>query len=142
MKISMEELTDFVDEIYFKRGKKIIEEGSLILKQVKVDSIIACAIGTSVYKVTLFRKKNALAGNCTCPAFIDFGPCKHLAATGLAYLTPGYKPDDIFCEHEEMFENMIYNLSKQTKETLVNLIVRLIGQDEEMIRIVEDEIES
>ncbi|OWZ25569.1 SWIM zinc finger family protein [Wolbachia endosymbiont of Wuchereria bancrofti] len=43
-------------------------------------------VGSGVYKVALRRDGNSLDGECFCPAFENFSPCKHIAATDFALI--------------------------------------------------------
>jgi uncharacterized Zn finger protein len=48
------------------------------------------------------RDKHTIQGRCSCPAYADFGPCKHIAATGFAAIahdeTEGYHPNETLVE--------------------------------------------
>jgi uncharacterized Zn finger protein len=122
-----------------KRGEQIIQEGSLVLQHIEQNNISAYAFGTSIYHVILSRKNNILTGTCTCPAFIDFGPCKHMAAAGLARLTPGYQPDELYWKQKENFEHILRFLEKQSKDKLVHIIMQCIGQHPEMLDLFEND---
>ena len=140
MNITMQELRAFIHERYMTRGREIIQEGSLVIDRIGLDSIHAYAIGTSTYCVRLSSKNKRLIGTCTCPAFVDFGPCKHIAATGLALLKPGYQPDEFYCEQKESFENVMKLLSRKSKDKLIHIIMQSIGQSPDLIDIIEDEL--
>ncbi len=81
MVITDQELKQFIDQRYIKRGKEIVQSGNIILKKISEKEINALAYGTSIYTTKLFRKGKALNGTCTRQAFFQWGPCKHLAAT-------------------------------------------------------------
>lgn len=40
--------------------------------------------GTEDYRTTVTGRGVDIGGDCSCPAFSDFGPCKHIAATALS----------------------------------------------------------
>ncbi len=140
MKITMQELMAFIHDRYIARGRKIIQDGSLVIDRIGSNNVNAYAIGTSTYYIVLSRKNNLLMGTCTCPAFIDFGPCKHIAATGLALLTTGYQPDEFYCEQKENLKNTMNLLSKKSKNELLLIIMQCIGQSPDLMDIIEGEI--
>ncbi|MEY2392910.1 SWIM zinc finger family protein [Wolbachia endosymbiont of Tettigetta isshikii] len=43
-------------------------------------------VGSTVYQVTLWYDGPLLGGECSYPAFVYYGPCKHMAATGFALI--------------------------------------------------------
>jgi len=67
----------------FARGEAYAEAGHVDLVQVAGDDVVAHVEGTETYVVRL-TPSNGL-GLCTCPAFEDFGTCKHVVATAVAY---------------------------------------------------------
>ena len=136
----MQEVKNLIHERYIMRGKKIILEGSVVIDQIKHDNAYAYAIGTSIYRINLFRQNNILFGTCTCPSFIDFGPCKHIAATALALLTPGYRPDNFYTEQKDFFESIINQLTQKNKNELLDLIINSIGKSTELLEIISEEI--
>ena len=135
MNISRHELNALVNSRYVKRGEQIVQEGSIVLDRISSESIHAYAIGTGIYQITLSRSDTTkqLTGICSCPAFLDFGPCKHIAAAGLARLQPGYMPDEWCCEQKENFKKTIYFLNKKTKTELIETILRFVAQDQDLL---------
>lgn len=138
MNIEQKELS-FIDDRYFKRGKQIAKEGAIILDKISPERIEAYAIGTSIYQVNLFRAANSkqLMGTCNCPAFLDFGPCKHIAATGLAYLQAGYKPNEWCYEQIDALKKTLEFLHKQPKQELINIIMDCVAQNEELLYFIQ-----
>jgi uncharacterized Zn finger protein len=141
MDISPNDLKSFIDTRYIKRGEQIVQDKSIILERVSSESIQAYAIGTGIYKVTLSRSNTnqQLTGTCNCPAFFNFGPCKHIAATGLAYLNPRYKPDRWCLEQKKNFTRIKRLLASQTKAQLIETILKFIAQDQNLLEFFEEE---
>lgn len=139
MNISRKELSSFIDDRYIKRGAQIVGEGTIILEKIHPDRIEAYAIGTSIYRVNLFRSAplKQLKGTCNCPAFFDFGPCKHIAAAGLACIQRDYKPDEWSYEQIKIFKNVLQVLHKQSRENLINIIMDCIAQDQELLYLIQ-----
>lgn len=72
-----------------------------------------------------------MEGTCTCSAFTDFGPCKRLAALGLAIIA--YRKGD-FHDLAEDFESDVAevekfekNLKNKSKDELITMILQISG---------------
>ncbi len=86
MTLSEVQLNRFVDQRYIDRGRAYSERGLVVLDSVTDREAHAFCVGGQVYSVRLALSRNRLGGTCTCPAFGDFGPCKHIAAVALAIM--------------------------------------------------------
>jgi hypothetical protein len=138
MNITRQQLSSFIHDRYIKRGEQIVEEGTIVLEKIHSEQIEAFAIGTGIYHVKLFKSNSSaqIKGTCNCPAFFDFGPCKHIAAAGLARMQVGYEPDDWCCEQIQIFKNALQSLHKQPKENLISIIMDCIAQDQELLHLI------
>lgn len=67
----------------FARGEGYAEQGYVEIVSIDGDEVLAHVDGTETYIVEMTVSANA--GLCTCPAFEDWGICKHIAATALVY---------------------------------------------------------
>ncbi len=139
MNIEQKELSSFIDDRYFKRGRQIVKEGAIILDKINSERIEAYAIGTSIYQVNLFRSLHSkqIMGTCNCPAFLDFGPCKHIAAAGLAYLQAGYKPNEECYERIDALKKTLQFLHQQPKQELINIIMDCVAQNEDLLYLIQ-----
>jgi uncharacterized Zn finger protein len=68
----------------FARGEAYHRDGRVELLAVEPGRVLAEVSGSEDYHVRLVRKGEAFGGECACPAFEDFGFCKHMVATALA----------------------------------------------------------
>ena len=68
----------------FARGEAYHREGRVEILAVEPRRVLAQVTGTEDYRVNLLGKGETIKGECTCPAFDDYGFCKHMVATGLA----------------------------------------------------------
>ncbi len=87
MQITEQQINDFIEERYRERGRRYCEAGMVDLERIEPVKINAKCVGTQVYSVVLSLEKGRLCGDCTCPAYEDFGPCKHLAAVAYAAIS-------------------------------------------------------
>lgn len=137
MHITLEKMQNLIEKKYIQRGKEIVKEGMVGLEKITTRSITATVIGTGIYTVFVQEAGNSIIGNCSCPAYQDFGPCKHMASACLAYLQPGYTPSDSYEEQKADFNEIIAILSNQTKEQLIAFIIRLAAYDQEVMYMIQ-----
>ena len=68
----------------FVRGEAYHRDGRVEILAVEPRRVLAQVAGTEDYRVNLLGKGETIKGECTCPAFDDYGFCKHMVATALA----------------------------------------------------------
>lgn len=86
MNILMKHVLELINEPYLTRGKEYFYNRTVRITQIRGNTVKARIAGSRVYQATLTLKNNKLLGTCNCPAFTDFGPCKHLAAVCYAVM--------------------------------------------------------
>jgi uncharacterized Zn finger protein len=67
----------------FTRGEAYHRDGRVKILAVEPRRVLAQVAGTEDYSVNLIGKGETIKGECTCPAFDDYGFCKHMVATAL-----------------------------------------------------------
>lgn len=146
MKLRREHIKAFIGEPYFSRGVEYFKDGQIKLTAISETLVKAKASGTRVYKVEATFENSRVGGQCSCPAFEEFGPCKHLAATLLTWIAydngstyrSSQQSMDQIAEHEE-FERM---LKRKTKNELIEIIVSLSDDYPEIIDELSSEYEE
>ena len=137
MHLSEKQIKNLVNDPYFSRGKEYFLNGMIKITSMTDNDIKGKAVGSAVYNVRLVLKKDMLEGRCTCPAFYDFGPCKHIAAVGLAAIAQKegkfYKAQYGKTGQLEEFEKFEKSLYKKSKNELVGLIIEMCGLYPEII---------
>ncbi len=78
----------------FARGVEYFRSGAVERLVFRDGRISARVVGTDVYSVKLWPEGRRLEWDCTCPMGADGEFCKHLVATGLAWLARGNVPDE------------------------------------------------
>ena len=81
--MQIDELARRFSERARERGEAYRRAGLVTIKQSSPTSIRAAAAGTEVYDVRIEVEGRTLVLSCSCPAFDNDGPCKHLWATAL-----------------------------------------------------------
>src|SRR5260370_27750235 len=77
-------LRDVAGEKVFARGVAYHEDGQVEIVTFEKIRVLARVIGSEVYRCELVGAGKKFSGGCSCPAFSDWGFCKHLVATALA----------------------------------------------------------
>lgn len=71
-------------EKVFGRGEAYYRDGQVVLFHVGPVRVVAQVAGTDDYRTELTGRDKKFGGECSCPAFEDWGFCKHMVATALA----------------------------------------------------------
>jgi uncharacterized Zn finger protein len=80
------DITDLIEEPYLSRGRDYFDQGKVQIISVDESQCKSKVIGSYVYRATLWYDGPFLSGECSCPAFVYYGLCKHMAATGFALI--------------------------------------------------------
>jgi uncharacterized Zn finger protein len=67
----------------FARGEAYYRDGQVEILVIEPGRVLAQVAGTEDYRTKLTGHGKNFDGECTCPAFEDWGFCKHLVATAL-----------------------------------------------------------
>ena len=87
--ISRPVLKELAGDRSFERGVAYFRNGAVERLVSHKDRITARVVGTEVYTVKLWPDEHDLGWDCTCPIGLDGEFCKHVVATGLAWLAAG-----------------------------------------------------
>ncbi|MGB3583749.1 MAG: SWIM zinc finger family protein [Roseiarcus sp.] len=114
----------------FARGEAYHRDGRVELLAVGPERVLAEVSGTEDYRVRLVRKGETFGGECTCPAFEDFGFCKHMVATALAANQAAIEstPDT------GAFGRIRAHLTAKPHDALVSMILELAERDPVLFR--------
>jgi uncharacterized Zn finger protein len=77
-------LQELAGDKIFARGSDYHDNGQVEITDITRKRVLAKVIGTRVYQTQLTGGGRNFDGSCSCPAFSDWGFCKHLVATALA----------------------------------------------------------
>lgn len=142
MQITPQHIIDLIDERYRERGMQILRDGMVELLQVTDHTVTAKCLGSRMYKIELELDDGKLVGDCTCPAFEDFGPCKHMAAVAHAVRQPSYTPSEQYQDQKEEAERIENHLMEKSKSQLVSMIMQVMCDDPDLQWMIEQEIED
>jgi len=116
----------------FARGEAYAEQGQVEIIDVEADAVLAHVHGSETYIVDMTPSANA--GICTCPAFEDFGVCKHLVATALVY--NGLSPAEARKAHGRILR-LREGLALESREALIERLVDLARASPEVLAALE-----
>lgn len=77
-------LRDLAGAKVFARGESYYQDGLVRILAIERHRVLAQVAGTEDYRTELTKRGATIGGECSCPAFGDWGFCKHLVATALA----------------------------------------------------------
>ena len=68
----------------FARGEEYHADGQVELLSVERNRVLAQVAGSEDYRTVLTGRGKKIGGECSCPAYTDWGFCKHMVAAALA----------------------------------------------------------
>lgn len=142
MQITAEHIIELFDERYRERGMQIVRDGMVELLNITDSNVTAQCLGTRMYQIKLELDDGKLVGECTCPAFRDFGPCKHMAAVAHAIRQSAYAPCEEYEEAKEEAERVETFLKSKSKDQLIAMIIQAMHEDPELQWMIERQMED
>jgi uncharacterized Zn finger protein len=138
MKLTESDLESLIDEPFLERGHRYFRDGVVEVLESGESSASGSVSGSKDYRVTLHLNKGDLSGHCTCPAYADIGPCKHMAALGYA-LIAGEETDASSPRkgRRTVLECIGEYLEVQPAETLRTLLLQEAARDKQFRKRLE-----
>ena len=121
-------LEELAGDRYFERGLTYFRHGAVSRLRAGGKEISARVRGTRSYAVRLWLDGQELSWDCTYPLGREGEFCKHLVATGLAWLAGG---EDRAGEAPTEFQTIRAFLDAADKQTLVDLLVERASEDDD-----------
>jgi len=127
-------LREVAGEKVFARGIAYHEDGQVEIVSIDNARVVARVIGSEVYRSQLDGMAKKFSGECSCPAFSDWGFCKHLVAAALAANDLG---PEAAAQAANRFSKIRDHLRAKGIEPLVDMIMGLAERDPELLRDIE-----
>src|SRR5258707_3093313 len=127
-------LRDVAGEKVFARGAAYHEDGQVEIVTFDRTRVLARVIGSEVYRCELVGMGKKFSGECSCPAFSDWGFCKHLVATALAANSLGA---GALKQASSRFAKIREHLRGRGVEGLVEMVVGLAERDPSLLKELE-----
>ena len=122
-------LEELAGDRYFERGLAYFRHGAVSRLRAGEKEISARVRGSRPYAVRLWLDGRELDWDCTCPLGRDGEFCKHLVATGLAWLAGG---EDDAGEAPTELQTIRAYLDAADRQTLVDLLVERASEDDDL----------
>jgi len=137
-KLTRKILMDKAGTVYFERGEEYFEQGHVKALLEKDGIIRAYVTGTKVYRAALSLSSGEMNWKCSCPLGKDQEFCKHLVATGLAYIDGQKKSAKSSIKSKPITPKVIESyLSKQAVSDLVHIVMEQADIDEEFYAMLK-----
>lgn len=115
----------------FARGEEYHRDGQVEILSVERDRVLAQVMGSEDYRTVLSGRGRAIGGECSCPAFGDWGFCKHMVATALTVNEAG---DEDRAEGPTALDRIRAHLKQKGVDALVDMVVDLAERDAALFR--------
>lgn len=115
----------------FVRGEVYHRDGQVEVLAVEPGRVVARVAGTDDYRTVLTGRGTRIDGECSCPAFRDWGFCKHMVAAALAANAAGAGGA---ADGAGTLARIREYLKERGVDALVATIVDLAERDEALLR--------
>lgn len=127
-------LRDLAGDKAFARGKSYHRDGQVAILSIDADRVLAQVAGTEDYHTELIGRGKNIEGECSCPAFEDWGFCKHMVAVALATNAAG---PDAEAAGIGALRRIRDHLKGKSVDALVEMITELAQRDAALFRRLE-----
>jgi uncharacterized Zn finger protein len=117
----------------FALGEEYHQDEQVELLAVEPKRVLARVAGSEDYRTELTGRGKDIGGRCSCPAYADWGFCKHMVAVGLA----ANAADGTEAAGESALSRIRKHLETQSVDVLADMIVALAEQDVRLFRSLE-----
>jgi uncharacterized Zn finger protein len=127
-------LRDVAGEKAFARGAAYHEDDRVEIVALDMNRVQARVMGSEVYRCDMAWTGRKFSGQCSCPAFPEWGFCKHLVATALT--ANGLQPGALKLISSR-FARIREHLRAKGIDRLVEMVVRLAEHDPSLLKELE-----
>jgi len=124
------QLRDLAGPKVYARGKAYAAEGRVTLVSVEPARVLGRVLGSESYRGELRRRGVEVEATCECPAFEDWGFCKHLVAIAIVAAESGAG---------DRAAALRAHLAGRGAEALADLVLEAMSRDPALRRKLEDE---
>jgi len=76
-------LRDLAGDQVFARGESYARRGAVEILSLDRDRVLSVVTGSEDYRTVVSGQDGTIGGECSCPAFLDRGFCKHMVAVAM-----------------------------------------------------------
>lgn len=130
-RFDIDTLRELAGEKVFARGQAYHGAGQVDILALEPGRVLAQVAGTEDYRTVLKGRGAKIEGECSCPAFEDWGFCKHMVAAALAANAAG---GNGVAEGAGALTRIRDHLKAKGIDALVGMIVELAERDPALFR--------
>ncbi len=131
----LDALRDLAGNKVFARGKRYFDDARVEILAIEPDRVLAQVSGTEEYRTILTGRRKRIGGKCTCPAFEDWGVCKHMVATALTANAMAAASD---AGNANMLPSVRDYLKTMSVDALVETILKAAERDPLLFRELQN----
>jgi uncharacterized Zn finger protein len=132
-RFDIDTLREFAGEKVFARGEDYYQDGQVQILTIEAGRVLAQVAGSEDYRTELKGRGKTIDGHCSCPAYSDWGFCKHIVAVGLAANAAG----DGEAVGGGAITRIRDHLGTMNADSLADMIVDLAERDPQLFRRLE-----
>lgn len=133
IRFDVDALRHLAGDKVFARGLAYHQAGQVTILVIEAGRVTARVSGSEDYRAVLTGSGTSIGGECSCPAFEDFGFCKHLVATALT------ANDADPAIGDGALERIRRHLRAKDTESLIAMIMDLAERDDLLFRRLDME---
>lgn len=118
----------------FARGAAYHRDGQVAILSIDANRVLAQVAGSEDYRTELTGRGKDIDGACSCPAFEDWGFCKHMVATALAANAAGV---DAEATGAGTLARIRDHLKRKGIDVLVDMVMEMAERDWALFRKLE-----
>lgn len=131
LRFDIDALRRLVGEKVFERGESYHRAGHVRILLIEPQRVLAQVTGTEDYRTELIGRDGQINHACSCPAFADWGFCKHIVAVALTANAAGIGAG---AEGVGTLSRIRDHLRQKGVDALVGMIVDLAERDPALFR--------
>jgi uncharacterized Zn finger protein len=129
-RFDLDALRERAGDKVFARGQAYHRDGMVEILAVEPGWVLAHVTGSDDYRTKLTGRGEDIGGECSCPAFEDWGFCKHMVAAALAANAAGADP----AGEAGALPRIREHLKRKGVDALVEMIVGMAERDSALFR--------
>jgi tetratricopeptide (TPR) repeat protein len=130
-RFNIDALRDLAGDKVFARGETYHRDGQVQILTVEPKRVLAQVAGSEDYRTELAGRGTDIRGHCSCPAFHDWGFCKHMVAVALVVNALGPEAE---AEGAGVLSRIRDHLKQKSVDALVGIIMELAERDPALLR--------
>jgi uncharacterized Zn finger protein len=130
-RFNIDALRDLAGDKVFARGETYHRDGQVQILTIEPKRVLAQVAGSEDYRTELAGRGTDIRGHCSCPAFHDWGFCKHMVAVALVVNALGPEAE---AEGAGVLSRIRDHLKQKSVDALVGIIMELTERDPALLR--------